>query len=162
MVNYLNFEKDKSRSIQLVTFEDVPTEDDLQVIRSRLDALKTKQIVYNEVSKLTDTIEGFKQIDDIVEFIDLYSEVPFDSVYKPRGKFNNEYADILFGLEKGEVFGPYRDNNDFKLSKLIGIKRNASIRASHILISYNGATRSNSNVLRTEKEAKNLDIGDNT
>ena len=86
----------------------------------------------------------------------LYSEVPFDSVYKPRGRFNNEYADILFGLEKGEVFGPYRDNNDFKLSKLIDIKKNASIRASHILISYEGATRANTNVSRTEKEAKNL------
>ena len=154
--NKLKYEKDKSTSIQLVTFEDVPTEDDLLEIRSRLDALKSKQIVYNEVSKLTDTIEGFKQIDDIVEFIDQYSEVPYDSVYKPRGRFNNEYADILFGLEKGEVFGPYRDNNDFKLSKLIDIKRNASIRASHILISYNGATRANSNVSRTEKEAKSL------
>ena len=154
--NKLKYEKDKSTSIQLVTFEDVPTEDDLLEIRSRLDALKSKQIVYNEVSKLTDTIEGFKQIDDIVEFIDQYSEVPYDTVYKPRGRFNNEYADILFGLEKGEVFGPYRDNNDFKLSKLIDIKRNASIRASHILISYNGATRANSNVSRTEKEAKSL------
>ena len=154
--NKLKYEKDKSTSIQLVTFEDVPTEDDLLEIRSRLDALKSKQIVYNEVSKLTDTIEGFKQIDDIVEFIDQYSEVPYDSVYKPRGRFNNEYADILFGLEKGEVFGPYRDNNNFKLSKLIDIKRNASIRASHILISYNGATRANSNVSRTEKEAKSL------
>ena len=59
-------------------------------------------------------------------------------------------------MEKGEVFGPYRDNNDFKLSKLIDIKRNASIRASHILISYNGATRANTNVSRTEKEAKSL------
>ena len=154
--NKLKYEKDKSTSIQLVTFEDVPTEDDLLEIRSRLDALKSKQIVYNEVSKLTDTIEGFKQIDDIVEFIDQYSEVSYDSVYKPRGRFNNEYADILFGLEKGEVFGPYRDNNNFKLSKLIDIKRNASIRASHILISYNGATRANSNVSRTEKEAKSL------
>ena len=154
--NKLKYEKDKSTSIQLVTFEDVPTEDDLLEIRSRLDALKSKQIVYNEVSKLTDTIEGFKQIDDIVEFIDQYSEVSYDSIYKPRGRFNNEYADILFGLEKGEVFGPYRDNNNFKLSKLIDIKRNASIRASHILISYNGATRANSNVSRTEKEAKSL------
>ena len=54
------------------------------------------------------------------------------------------------------MFGPYRDNSDFKLSKLIDIKKNASIRASHILISYEGATRANTNVSRTEKEAKNL------
>ena len=44
--NKLKYEKDKSTSIQLVTSEDVPTEDDLLEIRSRLDALKSKQIVY--------------------------------------------------------------------------------------------------------------------
>ena len=118
--------------------------------------MKKRQVVYNDVSKLTDTIGGFKEILNNREFIEQYSEVPFDSVYKSRGRFNNEYADILFGLKEGEIFGPYRDNNNFKLSKVIDIKKNASIRASHILISYKGATRSNSDISRTEKEAKSL------
>ena len=68
----------------------------------------------NDVSKLTDTIEGFKKTKNIIDFVDQHSEVSFDSVYRARGQFNNEYADILFGLEIGEVFGPYRDGRYFK------------------------------------------------
>lgn len=154
--NKKNYEKDKTSSIQYVIFEEKPTEADLLEIRSKLEVLKKRQVVYNDVSKLTDTIGGFKEILNNREFIEQYSEVPFDSVYKSRGRFNNEYADILFGLKEGEIFGPYRDNNNFKLSKVIDIKKNASIRASHILISYKGATRSNSDISRTEKEAKSL------
>lgn len=149
-----DFKKEASRSIQYVAFEETPTEDDLSVIELRLDALKSERIAYNDVSKLTDTLEGFKTTKNIADFIDQYSEVPFDSVYKARGEFNNQYADILFGLTPGEVFGPYRDRGDFKISRLIDLKKDASIRASHVLIAYEGATRAASTVTRTKAEAK--------
>ena len=57
-------------------------------------------------------------------------------------------------MKKGEVFGPYRDGNAFKISKLLDIKKNASLRASHILISYEGATRASENITRSKSEAK--------
>jgi len=148
------FKREETRNIQYVVFEENPTDDDLAAIRLRLDGLKSQRITYNDVSKLTDTLEGFKETKNILDFIDQYSEVSFDSVYKPKGRYNNEYADILFGLDKGEVFGPYRDGNAFKISRLIDIKKNASLRASHILIAYQGATLANSNLTRTKEEAK--------
>ena len=149
-----DFKREASRNIQYVSFSETPTEDDLSTIRLRLDALKTERIAYNDVSKLTDTIEGFKSTKNIAEFVDQYSEVPFDSVYRARGQFNNEYADILFQLDKGDVFGPYRDGENFKISKLIDVNKNASLRASHILLAYEGATRAGANVSRTKAEAK--------
>ena len=149
-----DFKREASRNIQYVSFSETPTEDDLSTIRLRLDALKTERIAYNDVSKLTDTIEGFKSTKNIADFVDQYSEVPFDSVYRARGQFNNEYADILFQLDKGDVFGPYRDGKNFKISKLIDVKKNASLRASHILLAYEGATRAGANVSRTKAEAK--------
>ena len=149
-----DFKREASRNIQYVSFIETPTEDDLSTIRLRLDALKTERIAYNDVSKLTDTIEGFKSTKNIADFVDQYSEVPFDSVYRARGQFNNEYADILFQLDKGDVFGPYRDGENFKISKLIDVKKNASLRASHILLAYEGATRAGANVSRTKAEAK--------
>ena len=126
----------------------------MATIRLRLDGLKSQRVAYNDVSKLTDTLEGFKETKNVADFVDQYSEVSFDSVYKPRGQYNNEYADILFSLDEGEVFGPYRDGNSFKISRLLGRKKNASLRASHILIAYEGATRASSNVTRTKEEAK--------
>jgi peptidyl-prolyl cis-trans isomerase D len=157
--NYINshtadYQRKASRNIQYVSFEENPTEDDLFSIRLRLDALKEERVAYNDVSKLTDTIEGFRTTKNIADFIDEYSEVSFDSVYRSRGQFNNEYADILFKLNKGEVFGPYRDGSMFKISRLIDRKENASLRASHILISFEGATRASETVIRSKAEAK--------
>ncbi len=148
------YERAASRNLQFVSFDENPTEDDLASIRLRLDGLKDKRIAYNDVSKLTDTLEGFKTTKNIIDFVDRYSEIPFDSVYRPRGQFNNEYADILFGLEVGEVFGPYRDGQFFKISRLLDRKENASLRASHILIAYEGATRAAATVTRTKEEAR--------
>lgn len=148
------YKREETRNIQYVAFEEIPTEDDLAAIRLRLEGLKSQRIAYNDVSKLTDTLEGFKQTKNITDFIDQHSEISFDSVYQPRGAYNNKYADILFGLDKGEVFGPYRDGNAFKISKLIDIKKNASLRASHILIAFEGATRASSEVTRNKQEAK--------
>ena len=148
------YERSASRNLQYVLFDESPTEDDLAAIRLRLEGLKEKQIAYNDVSKLTDTIQGFKTAENIVDFVDRYSEIPFDSIYRPRGEFNNEYADILFGLEVGEVFGPYRDGNYFKISRLLDRKEDASLRASHILIAFEGATRAPSTVTRSKAEAQ--------
>ena len=148
------FKKEASRSIQYVAFEEIPTEDDLSAIELRLEALKKDRIAYNDVSKLTDTLEGLQTTKNISDFVEQYSEVPFDSVYKAKGELNNEYADILFGLAPGEVFGPYKDGNDFKISRLIDVKKDASLRASHILIVYKGATRAAERITRSKEEAQ--------
>ena len=149
-----NFRREASRNLHFVSFSENPTKEDLDRIRLRLEGLIDEQILYNDVSKLTDTIEGFKKTKDIIDFVDQYSEIPFDSVYKARGQFNNDYADILFGLEIGDVFGPYRDGKYFKISRLLDRKKNASLRASHILIAYKGATRASDKITRSKEEAK--------
>ena len=152
--NEIDYKRDETRNIQYVAFDEDPTEDDLSAIRLKLDGLKTERIAYNDVSKLTDTLEGFKETQNVADFIDQYSEISFDSVYRPRGEYNNEYADILFGLETGEVFGPYRDGNTFKISRMLDRKKNASLRASHILIAYQGATRAANDITRSKEDAK--------
>ena len=152
--NEIDYKRDETRNIQYVAFDEDPTEDDLSAIRLKLDGLKTERIAYNDVSKLTDTLEGFKETQNVADFIDQYSEISFDSVYRPRGEYNNEYADILFGLETGEVFGPYRDGNTFKISRMLDRKKNASLRASHILIAYQGATRTANDITRSKEDAK--------
>lgn len=152
--NKADYAREETRNIQYVAFDEDPTEDDLAAIRLRLDGLKNQRIAYNDVSKLTDTLEGFKETKNVADFVDQYSEVSFDSVYRPRGEYNNDYADLLFGLETGEVFGPYRDGNSFKISRMLDRKKNASLRASHILIAYEGATRAASTITRSKEDAK--------
>lgn len=154
--NASKYEREASRSLQYISFLEQATEEDQTVIRNGLEGLADDRVEYNDVSKLTDTILGFKNTKNLTDFIDRYSEETFDSIYSSKGRLPAEYAEILYNLGEGEVFGPYRDINTLKLSKLLDRKEDANIRASHILITYQDAERAQPNVTRTKAEAKAL------
>jgi len=151
-----NYETDTSRSIRYVIFREEATEEDENQIRADLEKLKDQRIAYNDVSKLTDTIEGLSTTKNLTEFVEQYSETPFDSIYKTKGNLVSEYSDILFGLNPGDVFGPYKDGNQLKLSRFLDRKKGGAIRASHILVTFQGAERANPDISRSKEEAQKL------
>ncbi len=150
------YQTGETRGVSYVIFPEYASEVDEIEIRSQLEKLLYDRIEYNDVSKLTDTIPGLKDVVEISEFIDRYSEDSFDSIYKPKGNLSNEYADILYNLNPGDIFGPYKDGNKFKISRFLDRKKGGSIRASHILISYDGAARANPSVIRDKEEAREI------
>ena len=151
-----NYETEMSRSVRYVIFDEVASEADENQIRADLEKLKNQRIEYNDVSKLTDTIEGLATTENITDFIEQYSETAFDSIYKTKGILASEYADILFGLNPGDVFGPYKDSNQLKISRFLDRKKGGAIKASHILVAFVGATRANPDITRSNEEAKKL------
>ena len=151
-----NFETEMSRSVRYVIFDEVASEADENQIRADLEKLKNQRIEYNDVSKLTDTIEGLATTENITDFIEQYSETVFDSIYKTKGILASEYADILFGLNPGDVFGPYKDSNQLKISRFLDRKKGGAIKASHILVAFVGATRANPEITRSNEQAKKL------
>lgn len=154
--NKEKFELEASRKVNYVVFPDLATDEDKSRIRADLEKLKELRVEYNDVSKLTDTIQGLKIAQNITEFVEQYSEVPFDSIYLSKGALANDYADILFELKKDDVFGPYQDGEQFKISRFIDRKNGGSIRASHILVSFQGASRANPQIARSKEEAKKM------
>jgi len=159
--NYIDKNQDKytrneSRSIEYVSFFENATEKDIKDIRESLSNLTEDKYEYNDVSKLTDTIVGFYNTKYLNDFINRYSDEEFDSIYLTKGRLPSDYAEILFNLKLGESFGPYKDINSFKISKLVDKKKSGSIRASHILISHNESNRKPPNVNRTKEEAKRI------
>ena len=62
---------------------------------------------------------------------------------------------MIFNLENNNTYGPYVDGDFLKISKMLDKKRNGNVRASHILIAYNGSQGSNPQITRTKNEAKN-------
>ena len=154
--NKEKFELEASRKVNYVVFPDLATDEDKSRIRADLEKLKELRVEYNGVSKLADTIQGLKTTQNITEFVEQYSEVPFDSIYLSKGALANDYADILFELKKDDVFGPYQDGEQFKISRFIDRKKGGSIRASHILVSFQGASRANPQIARSKEEAEKL------
>ena len=125
--NKNNYIIDPSRIIEYVFVYDVASPLDENNIRTNLESIRDGIIQYNDVTKLVDSIEGFKDVKNIVEFVETYSEKLYDSIYKTRDQLSGDFRDILYGLRKGKTFGPYKDGNYYVLSKMIDKKREGGV-----------------------------------
>ena len=125
--NKNNYIIDPSRIIEYVFVYDVASPLDENNIRTNLESIRDGIMQYNDVTKLVDSIEGFKDAKNIVEFVETYSEKLYDSIYKTRDQLSGDFRDILYGLGKGKTFGPYKDGNYYILSKMIDKKREGGV-----------------------------------
>ena len=125
--NKNNYIIDPSRIIEYVFVPDVASPIDDNNIRTNLESIRDGIIQYNDVTKLVDSIEGFKDAKNIVEFVETYSEKLYDTIYKTRDQLSGDFRDILYGLGKGKTFGPYKDGNYYVLSKMIDKKREGGV-----------------------------------
>ncbi len=150
--NEKKYKSEASRGIEFVKFDNKPSAQDEAVIRDEINKLLSPQVEYVKETGSNDTIPSFRNATDNEAFVNKYSEIPYDTTYVTKDKLPVEFAEQLYNLPNGEVFGPYTDNGYLKITKKVGKKGNATVDASHILIGYKGATRSTAT--RTKEEAK--------
>ena len=122
-----DFMLDPSRVIDYIYIQDIASDLDENNVRTNLEVLRDGIVQYNDVTKLVDSIEGFKNVKNIPEFVDTYSEVPYEEIYLSREELVGEFGDILFGLDKGQTFGPYKEGGYYILSRMIDKKREEGI-----------------------------------
>ncbi|HEA20267.1 MAG TPA: peptidylprolyl isomerase [Pricia antarctica] len=149
-----NFKQDAARDIQFVYFEEKPSAEDEKGVEDAINELMKERVEYNETSDTNDTIAGFKETNDMAAFLDRSSDIKFDTIYKEKNQLPTKFADTLMNLQVGEIFGPYRDGDMFKVTKMMDRKANGSVKASHILIAYKEAERADPKVTRTKEEAE--------
>ena len=63
-------------------------------------------------------------------------------------------VNILFNLNKNQTYGPYLDGDYFKISRMLDKKIGGNVRASHILIAYDGSRDSSPQITRSKSDAK--------
>ena len=148
------FEQEKARDIRFIFFEEKASAADENAVREELSALLNNTVEYIEERNTTDTIPGFRSTSDMAAFLDRNSDIKFDTIFKPKKDLPVVAADSIFNLEDGKVYGPYRDGDFFKVSRVMARKPNGSVKASHILFAYEGATRANPDITRTKEEAE--------
>ena len=122
-----NYEKGEFRKVDYVFIPDVASSIDENNLRTGLEQLRDGFSQLNPVSNTIEDIIGFKDVKDYSEFIEIYSDVRWDSIFKTQQEISGDFSDILFGLRKGEVFGPYKDGNTFKISRMIDKKRDGNL-----------------------------------
>ena len=124
--NKNNFKQEASRDIEYVAFDIKPSkEDDNQV----------REWIYD--------IQGdFKKASDDKQFVNLNSDEPFDEKYYNKSELPDEYAEFMFNANEGDIYGPFKSDDTYKIAKLTNIKYMPdSVKARHILIQPSAQTQ---------------------
>jgi len=148
------FKSEETRNIEYVLVEDKASPADINEVKSKLTSLLSGSVVYNPATKKNDTLAGFKNTKNVVEFVNSNSDVPYDSSYVAKKDLPAVDADKLYNLAPGEVYGPYVFGKYYCISRSLGKKAGVNAKASHILISWEGTQVPNKKEKRTKEEAK--------
>ncbi|WP_289664599.1 peptidylprolyl isomerase [Flavobacterium panacagri] len=151
--NEKKFKADATREIEYVLVEDKASKEDEAEIKAKLTALLSGSVVYNAKTGKNDSLPGFRNATNIAEFVNANSDVPYDSTYVPKNNLPAVDADKLFSLPAGAIYGPYVYGRYYAISKSLGFKAGVNAKASHILISYDGA-QATPKEKRTKEDAK--------
>ncbi len=148
------YKQEESRDFQFVNFAIQPSVEDYEDVRDQLAALVEDRVVRNPRSKLMDTLVGFRTTTSDSSFVNANSDTRFDPTMYIPGELPVEIDSVMSNAEEGFIYGPYRSEAGFKVSKLSQVRSLPdSVEVKHILIAYQGATRASQAVVRTPQEA---------
>jgi peptidyl-prolyl cis-trans isomerase D len=118
--NKAQFKQENTRKIEYITFE---------VVASSADNSAT-------LKWINDSKQEFASIADNKQYISANSDEAFDASFYKKEELPSAIGEWAFGAQVGEFYGPYFENNMYKLAKLDQFKMLPdSVQASHILIS---------------------------
>ncbi len=117
-----SYAQEQSRDLKYVTFDVVPSEEDFKTAENWIKKIKPE----------------FESIKETKQFVNLQSDVPYDDRNYTKSELPENIADFMFTASEGDVFGPYFENNAYKLAKLAKIQYLPdSVKARHILLQVN-------------------------
>jgi hypothetical protein len=85
-----------------------------------LSAIEDKE-EFNEAAQISETVVGFKNTQDNESFVNTYSDpdYEFDDNYLFKSSFSSKNADEITSLKENEIYGPYKDDLSFKITKML-------------------------------------------
>jgi peptidyl-prolyl cis-trans isomerase D len=123
--DYYNLHKDeykqeKTRKIEYVTFDVLPSAADKAATQKWVEDSKTE----------------FASVQDNQQYVNVNSETRFDPSFSKKEELSPAIGEWAFSAQPGAIYGPYFENNAFKVAKVDQFKMLPdSVEASHILIS---------------------------
>ncbi len=113
--------QEASRDIKYVGFKVVPSNQDYKYAEEWIN----------------DILQEFKEIDDVEQYIN-YTSPPYDVTNYKKGELSDSLDRFMFSADLGDLYGPYFEDNTYKLAKLAKINLlSDSVRVSHIYLPAN-------------------------
>ena len=138
-----DFKRDETRDINYVVFDVKPTADDRQNQKRKFDEY------FDEMKSLP--------LVEVPVFVNSVSDKKYDDKWYKKGQLPLQIDATMFEAEVGTAVTPYLSNNAYHTAMVLEREnRPDSLKASHILIAYAGATRAAEDVTRIKVQAKSL------
>lgn len=147
----LMFKSPESRNLGIVYFRAEPTQADDAKVLAEINKL------YNEGVDTGNGAESFKNTKNDSLFVLTHSATGYNPNYLPKTHLPQGIREQISNAAIGQTFGPYKEQNYYVVSKLLGKKSSDSTRSKHILIAYQGLqTATGEATKRTKEQAKAL------
>ncbi|MBE6339629.1 MAG: peptidylprolyl isomerase [Bacteroidales bacterium] len=117
------YKVDATRDIEYVAFPIRPSQEDIEDLEKDLESMKA----------------DFENPEtDAFDYAHMNSDVEVYKTYQKESQLPTVLAEFIKSAKVNDVYGPYRDGNEYKMSRLVEIvQRPDSVKARHILITQN-------------------------
>ncbi len=114
------FEQEETVDIEYITYPIEPSKEDINSIKKDVESL----------------IPELKETEEEAQFVTATSDQAFDPKFYKKGEYSNALLDsLMFEKEEGFIYGPYRENESFKVAKIAHIEtRPDTIKIRHIVL----------------------------
>ncbi|SHL18554.1 SurA N-terminal domain-containing protein [Chryseobacterium polytrichastri] len=154
LANYIKqhpvmFKAEASRNIGIVYFPAQPSAAD--------DAAAQKEItkLFSGGTDASGGKENFQNTTNDSMFVMANSDMPFNNQYLKPSQLPQSVQAQIATAAVGQTFGPYKEQNFYVVSKLVGKKTSDSTLSRHILIAFKGSP-AGEGVTRSKEAAKKL------
>ena len=162
--SYYNTHKEEypqsaSRELSIAVFEIVPTQADKNTAKSTISDLIEDKTVFNKTTKANEVVSGFRNTSDAISFVNTYSDASFDTTFYADGQLSPAIELEMRTAELGYVFGPYEEDNNYKLAKL-NDRRGDSVQVAIISIAIDASEETANEIYAQASEmavAKDMD-----
>ncbi|MGI8950379.1 MAG: peptidylprolyl isomerase [Chitinophagaceae bacterium] len=115
-------QKEETRTISYVNFDASPSKQDSEAVLNQVNSLK-QQFAATDTS----SVKSFLSTKG--------SAIPYDESYVTQKNLKPPFADSILRLADGQVFGPYVDQQNYVIAKMMGRRMMPdSVKVRHILI----------------------------
>lgn len=148
----VRFKAKPSRNLAYAYFPATPSAQDDEATLNELNKL------YLKGTDASNGTENFQNTKNDSMFVELNSDVPFIPQYVGKNQLPAELKDKIATASVGQIFGPYKEQTLYVVSKLLDKKPSDSTETRHILISYKDTQigQQDKSVTRTKEQAKKL------
>ncbi len=152
--NEKKFKAEASKNLEYVLIEEKASQEDIAEVNNKMNAIINGKEEFDASTGTNKMIPAFKDVTNVEEFVNKYSDVKYDSTYIAKNNLPANHAEQIFNLPINSVYGPFEDNGYSYITRLLSRKPNSQVKASHILLAYKGAMKASATRSKEEAKAK--------